>query len=230
MEAVTPFFSRYLIPEEQRRLLATVGRCADVLARRDAAWLRALLYSGLRIGEFSRLTVGDAQAALATGYVFVPREYRKLAGGRGLRRHQAKDHPVLLTAPLRAALEDLLRIHAEMAGDCQAPEPLVISRKGGAMTVRCYEQRCAHWAQRAGLRCSPHWLRHTRAKNILRRSTSGRPLHIVQAALGHTSLRSTGVYTLPDREELQAALDEVDGPARARRADLRRLYEQGRVS
>lgn len=213
---------RYLTEEEQRRLLAEVGRYASPLARRDAAWIRVLIYSGMRIGEFAQMTVGDAIEALKTGYLFIPREHRK--GGR-------HDHQVLVTDPLRDALRALLAARAEIVGgDHTVPEtaPLVLSRKNQAMTVRAYEQRVQHWARAAGLPpgASPHWLRHTRAMNIMRRSTSNDPRGIVQAALGHTSISSTGVYTRPSKEDVERDLQLVDGRRRIRREDLRAEYER----
>lgn len=227
------FFVRYLTEAEQKALLNRVKDRADILSRRDHAWLRALLCSGLRIGEFSRLTVGDALASLRTGYLFIPKEHRKLFGGEGKRRDQARDHTVLLTAPLRAAVEDLLKIRFEMAGESSTKEeaPLVLSRKGCGMSVRCYQQRCSLWGMAAGTPAfSPHTLRHTRAKNIMRRSSSPDPRGICMVALGHSDISSTAVYTMPDREEMQRALEEVDGPVRVRRQDLRRLWDERRAS
>ena len=42
-------------------------------------------------------------------------------------------------------------------------------------------------------RLTPHWLRHTRGMNILRRSRSTNALKVAQRALGHASLASTGL-------------------------------------
>ena len=52
---------------------------------------------------------------------------------------------------------------------------------------------------------------------------------VVKAALGHASIRSTEVYAHATRENVEAALREVDGPPRLRLADLRKEYE-GRVA
>ena len=98
------------------------------------------------------------------------------------------------------------------------------------MTVRQYEHRIRHWAEAAGITeaVTPHWLRHTRAKNIMRNSTSNDPRGIVQRALGHSSIASTGIYTEIDRDELAEALHQVDAPATDRRAvkrGLRKAYE-----
>lgn len=212
---------RYLTEEEQLRLLATLKEraCADLLGRRDAAVIRALIHSGLRIGEFSRITVGLALTALKTKYLFIPREHRK---------GQTRDHRCFVTHALRSDLEDLITVRYELRpGDCHESDPLVIGRHGEGMTVRNFELRFAHWAGVAGLPpgVSPHWLRHTRAMNILRRSSARNPLGVVQSALGHESIRSTGVYTATPREEVEAALTETDGRRRLSLREMRQSFE-----
>lgn len=218
---------RYFPPEEQQKLIDTAGQFTDVLARRDHAWMRAMLHSGLRVQEFSLITVGAALEALRSKYLFIPREIRK---------GKKRDHSVFVTQALRTDLEDLLKIRFEITGEGEShlDEALVISRQhGGAgrpMTVRSYELRLKHWAKQAGLsdKASPHWLRHTRAMNIMRNSKAEDPRGVAQAALGHVSIASTGVYTGVLREELEAALNQVDAASRKRvsLAQLRRDFER----
>ncbi|MBU1692314.1 MAG: tyrosine-type recombinase/integrase [Gammaproteobacteria bacterium] len=212
---------RYLTDPEQKKLLSTIRQFADVPARRDSAWVSLLISTGMRVGEFSRMTVGDARAALRTGYIFIPREHRK---------GQRADHEVLVTVPVRAALEQLLEIHCNVDGGGEDDSPLVLSRKGCALTIRAYQQRVELWSKMAGLPegVSPHWFRHTRAMNIMRKTTSNDPRGIAQAALGHVSIGSTAIYTATSREDLEKALNEVDGAGRVRLPQLRKEYE-GRV-
>lgn len=212
---------RYLVPEEQQRLIDAAAKSSALLDRRDHAWMRALLTSGLRVQEFSRITLGDALSALRAKYLFIPREHRK---GKN------NDHRVFITVPLRAAIEDLVKIHFEIAGDesSSLANALVISRQHGGtgqpMTVRSYELRLKHWARTAGLPedASPHWLRHSRAMNIMRNSQAQDPRGITQAALGHVSIGSTGIYTGVLREELEAALTQTDASA-GKRVSLKQL-------
>lgn len=229
---------RYLAPEQQRLLLTTVGRLSDLYARRDHAWIRALLTSGLRIQEFALITVGAAQEALRGKYLFIPKEHRKgktLFNADGsVKKVIRADHRVFVTAALGAALRDLVAIRFEISG-AEALDPaaaLVVSRHHGAgapMTVRSYQLRLKHWAVLAGLPAdvSPHWLRHSRAMNIMRSSESSDPRGVAQAALGHVSIGSTGVYTGVMREEVEAALErtDADGPKRVTLAQLRRDWE-----
>lgn len=211
---------RYLTEEEQRLLFRTIEQSAADLARRDFAWISLLRHTGMRVGEFAAMTVGDARAALATGYIFIPKERRKGRAG------QRRDHSVLVTDPVRQSLETLLS-RREREGDLADAEPLITSRKGGRMSVRAYEQRVALWAATAGLGkgVSPHWLRHTRAMNIMRRSKAKNPLGVVQVALGQASIASTGIYTRPSKEDIEAALREVDGGRRLPKRKLRGHFE-----
>jgi site-specific recombinase XerC len=207
---------RYLTESQQSLLLVTLKLLASTLARRDRAWINLLKNTGMRIGEFSRLTVRQARQALETGWLFIPKEHRK--GKRA-------DHSVAITDPVREDLKALLAIQREMGGAGADDEPLIYSRKGGRMSVRAYQERFTYWCRRCGFTASPHWMRHTRAMNIMRRSTSTDPRGAVQSALGHISISSTGVYTRMSKEELLRVLDEVDGKRRSPKKKLREIYE-----
>jgi site-specific recombinase XerD len=200
---------RYLSTDEQQRLIKAASQPADILARRDAAWLQALLISGMRIKEFSLITLGDAILALRTKYLFIPKANRK--GGKS-------DHRVFITAPLHKAFSSLIAIRYEMTGDdcSHVDDPLIISRQHAdpskPMSVRSYELRFKHWAKLADLPAdaSPHWLRHSRAINIMRTSQASDPRGVAQAALGHASIASTGIYTQVLREDMENALTQTD--------------------
>lgn len=219
---------KYLLPTEQQQLVNAAAKSNVVLDRRDHAWMRAMMLSGLRVQEFSRITLGAALTALRDKYLFIPREHRK--GG-------IKDHRVFITAPLRQALEDLIAIHFEISGDekSSVESALVISRQDGGtgrpMSVRMYQLRLKHWAAVAGLsgKLSPHWLRHTRAMNIMRSSCAADPRGVAQAALAHVSISSTGIYTGVTREALETALAQTDAPAKKRLSlrQMRANHERG---
>ncbi len=215
-------FARFLPPAEQRLLLGTINQFSGDIAQRDGAACTLLIGSGMRVGEFLKISVGDAVAALETGYLFIPKERRK---------GEACDLSILCTITIRKALNDLLSLREGAEMD----EALVISRNSKArgwqaMTVRAFEMRVKYWAEKAGIKATPHWFRHTHAKNIMRETTAADPLRIVQSALGHTSRKSSEVYTRLDRTELETALREVDGKVngrpRLRMADLRRDFER----
>ncbi|MGE0487333.1 MAG: tyrosine-type recombinase/integrase [Gammaproteobacteria bacterium] len=192
-------FKRYLTEVEERQLLSTVARFADVHARRDRAWMEALRVTGVRIQAFSRLTVFHAQEALRTGYLTLGSAIQK--------RGQA--HTVRVPKRGQRAFRTLLAIRRELGYPMDPDAPLVLSRHHQALSVRSYQARMQHWCREAGLQvnASPHWFRHTLAKRIMARSTSPNPERLVQGALGHACVTSTAVYTWPDREEIDAAVD-----------------------
>lgn len=217
---------RYLNELEQSRLLSGASMVNCPLAQRDFHWMAALILTGMRIQEFSRLTVPMVQKALQSGWLVTPKSMCK--GGR-------RGNEYLMTARLRRHLEALVKLSDELGAGCDEPpegQPLVwgrdISGRAGPLSVRSYELRVKLWALHAGLdsRISPHWFRHTRGMNIVRRSRGDNPLKVAQIALGHASLKSTGVYLQMSREEYEREIQLVDG-GRLPKAVARRMALQG---
>jgi site-specific recombinase XerC len=229
-------FVRYLTEEEQRRLWKTIRlQSGNVVAKRDLAWMQFLCETGLRLGEFALVTVGDALAALRSGYLFIPKENRKggitAPAAAGKKRRPPEDLEILMTEERRRLLRDLLAVRAAITkgADGHVDEPLVVGRGGYGMTERAYEKRVSHWGVLAGMpdRFSPHWFRHTLAKNVMRHSTAKDPRGVVKAMLGHKSIASTGIYTDVDREEVAQAINETERRGRrAPRKGLRADYER----
>jgi site-specific recombinase XerD len=207
---------RYLTDDEQRRILAVTKGQGGLLAQRDHAWIRLLIETGMRISELATLTARQAESALANGWLAVTKEQRK--GKR-------KGHEYLVTEPVRQCLEKLIALQAELHPALNLPvdvvPPLLWGRCGVVgshvlcehMSVRSFQARMKHWSGLAGLPegVSPHWLRHTRGVNIIRRSRGNNPLKVAQLALGHASIASTGIYTQMSREEYEQELRCVAG-------------------
>jgi len=53
---------------------------------------------------------------------------------------------------------------------------------------------------------SPHTLRHTFGKNLV---DAGVPLDRVATLLGHSSLNTTRIYTIPSQADLQDAVETI---------------------
>lgn len=207
---------RYLTDEEQRRILAVAKSRAGLKDQRDYAWMRLLIETGMRVNELATLTARQAEQALATGWLAVTKEQRK--GKR-------KGHEYLVTEPVRQCLGKLLALQEELHPMLNLPPevepPLLWGRCGVVrghvlcehMSVRSFQARMKHWAYLAGLPegVSPHWLRHTRGMNIIRRSRGKNPLKVAQEVLGHASIASTGIYTQMSREEYVQELRLVAG-------------------
>lgn len=225
----------YLTETEQQQLLNHVRRVNDPLAKRDAAWIELLIETGMRITEFSRITLSDARASLRTGHLFVPAENRKglQVGKRGTKTTKRFDHKVRLFQRERELVQTLIDVHvAALAGQLELLEnsPLVFSRRGSALSVRSYQQRLQDWCQQAGLavHASPHTLRHTCAMNILRHSTADNPMSLITARLGQINKRSAEIYVEMRRAEmidaeLEAVAEKRQQRRPGRRVSLRRL-------
>lgn len=206
---------RYFTVDQEHALLSTVKQYGDILARRDYAWIRAMLYSGLRLKEFSLITVGDVADALRFGSLFIPKEHRKgfnakmQLGGETRVVNRADDHRVRLHEALRRALRDLLVIRQEMRLPEDLDAPLVASVRGHLMSTREFQVRFKKWVIEAGLpeNASPHWLRHTGCMRVARSTACANPLLAVQRFAGHRSLSSTGVYVSVTKEEMDATLE-----------------------
>lgn len=191
-------FRRYLTLEEERKLLTTVKGVNDILAQRDYAWMRLLRHTGLRVGVLPRITLEQARRAI--------RE-KKLPYVS--KRGKSGTVPVIKKA--KAALLDLIAIRKQMGHPEIPDQPLIMSRNHKAMSIRSYQDRMKHWRQAAGLsvEASPHWFRHTLGKRIMQQSTSPDPRAIVQGVLNHSDISTTVIYTQPDREEMEEAMEQA---------------------
>lgn len=204
--------NRPLSYEEERKLRGLLVKRRDWQALRDWAWIRVLLTTGMRITEFSTLTVGEARAAFELGYLHVPAVRRKL---------QACDLTVHLVGEALQGFHDLLALRR----DAMADDPLVVSRNGRRMTVRAYQLALKQWAREAGIDegVSPHWLRHAFAVTVVDKCSSENPTFVVarlSRLLGQTDPRSCMCYLSMSRSE------ETSGAAMVARA----FPTQGRMT
>jgi len=194
-------FERYLTETEERQLFKAVDSQKGSIAERDAAWLRLLRHTGIRVGTLAGLTLGDAKTALRDKKLTLRPEISKNQRG----------HSVYLNTVAQKALRKLVNIRLTDGYPRLETSPLVLSRHGQALSIRSYQTRCTHWAKTAGINpdFSPHWLRHTLAKRLMDSSTAKDPRAIVMAVLGHSDISTTAVYTLPDRQDIENAMEEI---------------------
>ncbi len=82
---------------------------------------------------------------------------------------------------------------------------MFLNRAGGRLSVRSADDVIAGIARAAGLEgvVTPHVLRHTFATDLIR---GGTDLVTVAELMGHASLDSTRIYTLPTEDDLDAAI------------------------
>jgi site-specific recombinase XerD len=110
---------------------------------------------------------------------------REKGGQASLYGKGRKTRSVLIPANIWA---DLQASHNGAAPD----DPVFVSRKHQALTTSAIWRICKLAGKRAGVEgFSPHWLRHAGASHSL---DGGAPISVVQAALGHSSMATTGRY------------------------------------
>ncbi len=113
---------------------------------------------------------------------------------------------------MRRVLGEALAVARSMGIHTDDPQaPLFASRAGGHLSVRSMQHQIKTWREAAGLTApiSPHYLRHTFAKGVHRRTRHRDPQGVVQALLGHRNRASSVIYTLPDREELAETMEAL---------------------
>lgn len=188
---------RFLKPDEVRRLLAAIDRSLDT-GRRDYCAVTLLLATGLRAGEFVRLTLDDI-------------DWRE----RLLHVRRSKTGPGR-TVPIPAGsfeiLVEYVRNHRSRAarsrhlffsyphsGKTSAPvlPPFTVGRIGQRMRLHL---------RKAGLKLggSCHGLRHTFAQHLVEQG-AGYPA--LQALLGHRSLTAVGIYARVNMSALREVAD-----------------------
>lgn len=185
-------------PRRSRKLPVVLSRdemrrVIDAASSPHQRALIMMLYStGLRVSEVVRVRIED------------------LDGDRGLLRVRSgkgsKDRYTLLSDRCLAAVNDHLRYRS--TNDVWL---FPGGRAGRHVTTRSVQKTVARIGQRAGLtkRLTPHVLRHTFATHLLE---SGTDIRVIQTLLGHSSTRTTEVYTHVSRAHLariRSPLDEL---------------------
>ena len=216
----------HLRPEQYAKLVEAVHKDADVKrARRrlngphaaQIVWAADVfdvaVMTGLRLGELHRLRWADVDLASRTVYV------RDTERGRTKTEASVRDVPMV-----NAAAEVFERLHAARPTE-NARDPVLLSpdRHGGPRPISTQNasRLFRHYAKEAGLPAELHFhsLRKTFASWL---ASAGVPMHVIQRALGHATLRTTtdtyaGVWDSTVRSEMSrgfaAAWPAPDGSA-----------------
>lgn len=181
---------RALKPEEQKAFLRAVERTPAV---RDQAIAHLLLYTGVRLGECAALNVDDVRVSARKGLVIV-------RSGKGDTYRE-----VPLNADVREALQAWLKARAKNPPLLSEPA-LFLNLKGRRLSPRGIDLVLRQLGADAGLELSAHVLRHTCLTNLVRR---GNDLVLVAEVAGHKRLETTRRYSLPSREDREAAMEGI---------------------
>jgi integrase/recombinase XerC len=155
---------------------------AAAFALRDDAVLELLYAAGLRVSELCGLDRGDLDLGSRAVTVL----------GKGSKERRLPIHERSADALARW----LDRGRAVVAGHGSPPEAVFLNRRGNRLGPRDVRRILD---RRSPVPTHPHALRHTMATHLL---DGGADLRVVQELLGHSSLRTTQIYTQVSRERL----------------------------
>lgn len=209
--------NRCLTLREERLIRLTMGRRKD--AARDFAVFRALLTTGMRIGEFLALTKAEIVQALRMERLFIAADRRK---------GEACDLFVYLRGEAQEAFADLLKM-------ASMDSPYLVAGRGELpLTPRAYQLRLKKWAKEAGVdeRLSPHWLRHTFGAEFCRKSEASPTETCIRLGrlLGHADPRTCAHYLTMSRDDDPGAAVEAVWRCKKRitKMQARRAFAIGR--
>lgn len=186
------------------RLETPTRRAPRALSRRDDVRMqRAAAAAGVRertvvfVMRFAGARIGEAVALDLADLPTTRRRRRLRIRGKG-----RKDRSVPAHAEMVEAVDAWLTERRRWPG---ADSPaLFLNKDGGRLSARSADIIVGRVAETAGVDATAHTLRHTFADDLLR---SGATLPEVAELLGHASLDSTRIYTLPTEDDLAAAVD-----------------------
>ena len=178
---------KWLDKNEQYALLRAVQAKRR---KRDIALITLMLNTGLRVSEVSQLRLTDLSLSERKGIVSV-------RGGKG-----GKHRSVPLNADARRVIKSYLQERSEATGSA-----LFVGQRGGALQPPGIYYLIKRYAYDARLQdVTPHTLRHTFGKNLI---DAGVSLDRVAQLLGHESVNTTRIYTVPSEQDLQQDVERI---------------------
>ncbi|RMG03360.1 MAG: site-specific tyrosine recombinase XerD [Nitrospirae bacterium] len=157
---------------------------------RDLCMIELMYASGLRVSELVSLKIEDLN--LQAGFLRVV--------GKG-----NKERVVPLSTRTSELIKEYIskeRTRFIKSGDVGY---LFLSQRGKPMTRQRFWQTLTGYAKKAGIRVSPHQLRHSFATHLLE---GGADLRSVQKMLGHSDISTTQIYTKVTSERLQKVFEK----------------------
>jgi integrase/recombinase XerC len=178
---------RWLSTREQRAWLRAAQKSRGL---RDAAPIRLLRHTGLRVEEACALTADDY-------------EVRDRGGAPTVRQGKGRKQRVIpLNSEARQAIAEL-----ESTDDPRSPHRLKGRR--GPLTPRGVQDLMAKIARKAGRPpITPPDLRHTCGHEL---AVAGVSIREIADLMGHESLETTRRYFQPGQEDLAAAVQRLAG-------------------
>lgn len=197
--------ANYLSYAETSKLIEHIlrpirGRRCRPSQWRDYALMLIMLDAGLRVGETVQLKQGDLTVAGSpVSLLTIRAEIAKTK--------QARDVP--LTDRFQQAVKQLALYHWKRGPHFDHFYAFFTTNPRRHITVRQVQRIIGQAGQKALNRTiTPHMLRHTFGTRILKRSN----MRVTQKLLGHARITSTEIYTHPDADDMQDAIDRLSQP------------------
>ncbi len=165
---------KYLKKEEWDKLRSSIDNYRDKL-------IITLLYStGMRVGEFTKLKVEDID--FEERFIRIPEENTKTKEGR------------------------TIFVPMEVLNDIRAYLKLEKKKKGRVFNLipRRVQQLLKKYSTRAGVKATPHTLRHSHIVHSLLKKV---PITAVQKQVGHKRLTTTQIYSALAPEQVRQAYE-----------------------
>jgi integrase/recombinase XerD len=154
---------------------------------RDLAMFELMYSSGLRVSEIISIRVNDIN--FEAGFLRVL--------GKG-----SKERVVPMNRRAGEKIKDYMRdLRPQLLKNRQSPY-LFLSTRGAPMTRQRFWQALKKLGGFAGLKITPHAIRHSFATHML---DGGADLRSVQKMLGHADISTTQIYTKVSAERLRSA-------------------------
>jgi site-specific recombinase XerD len=160
---------------------------------RDQAWFVLMLRGGLRVGEVVGLRLNDVLAQPQTEQ---PARLRVYGKGR-------KERMILLSADAYAVLDAWLAVRPQ-----SEYEEIFLNDRGKPLATNGVEWLLHRYGEQAGVRLTPHQLRHTYARQL---TEAQMPITSLSKLMGHTQVTTTQIYTQGADPKLAQAYQEAMG-------------------
>lgn len=158
---------------------------------RDRAWFALMLRAGLRVGEVVSLRQQDLLTPPSPGHAA-----RLCVEGKG-----RKERIVLLSSDAYAVLQEWLQVRPS------SELPLLfLNERGQGLSVSGIEWLLKNYGQQAGVKVTPHQLRHTYARQL---TEARMPVTSLSKLLGHAQVTTTQLYTAGADPALHEAYQEA---------------------
>ncbi|MCP4684240.1 MAG: tyrosine-type recombinase/integrase [bacterium] len=165
---------------------------------RDVAMFRLMLDVGLRVGEVAKLCTDDLTL--------------EADGQRGRLRIQGKGNKERFVWLLDETLQ-IVQAWLDVRPAVTATA-LFITRRKQAFSVRGIQERLTHYCRLAGVKLSPHQLRHSFGRRM---AEANMPVTSLAALLGHEQVTTTQIYISGAGLNIQADYQVAIGRLQAER-------------